>query len=87
MPVMLTMLLLLLSPMLPRDAVAAEADTDQAAVEASPDRRVCRRIEVTGSRVKERVCRTQRDWDRLTEESNETVDQARERGNVASGEE
>lgn len=86
MPVMLIMLMVLLSPLLPEDAVAAEPEPDQAAVEASPDRRVCRRVQVTGSRVKERVCRTQRDWDRLTEESNETVDQVRERGNVASGE-
>ena len=58
----------------------------QTAAQASPDRRVCRRVQVTGSRVKERVCRTQRDWDRLTEESRETVDKAREGGNVVTGE-
>jgi hypothetical protein len=83
---MLILLVLLLPPAVPWPAVAAETDTGQPADEVSPDRRVCRRVQVTGSRVKERVCRTQRGWDRLEEESNETVDRARERGNVASGE-
>lgn len=54
--------------------------------DAELDRRVCRRIQVTGSRVKERLCQTQRDWNRLSEESRETIDKAREKGNVAVGE-
>ena len=61
------MLTLLMS--LALSAATTEAPTAQPATEtaAKPDKKpklVCRRIANTGSRLPERECRTQEDWDR-----------------------
>jgi hypothetical protein len=86
MPLAFVVLLLSVASILPVTAFAEDSPAAVVADESALDRRVCRRVQVTGSRVKERICRTQRDWDQITEESNETVDRAQERGNVASQE-
>ena len=64
---------------------AAYADDKQADSKANPEKRVCKRVKVTGTRIKEKVCRKQRDWDALREESRETVDRARDGGNQNLG--
>jgi len=86
MPLLSIVVLFAVAAFLPLPAFSEESQNVESAAAADPDRRVCRRVQVTGSRVKERICRTQRDWDKITEESNETVDRARESGNVVNPE-
>lgn len=45
------------------------------------NKRVCRYVRETGSRIRERVCRKQKDWDRLEEASRENVERAYEGSN------
>ncbi|MCP5178772.1 MAG: hypothetical protein H6993_16195 [Pseudomonadales bacterium] len=82
-PILLTVLLACV-----QFPAVAWADDEKSATptEVRKEQRVCKRIAVTGSRVKERVCRSQRDWDRLAKESQESVDRAKERGRVSTGE-
>ena len=61
----------MLTLLMPRalSAASTEAPTSQPAIEtaAKPDKKpklVCRRLANTGSRLPERECRTQEDWDR-----------------------
>ena len=52
-----------------------------------PSKRRCRTIRVTGSRVSERVCRTNAEWDRIERQSREaigTVQQARRSAALAA---
>lgn len=89
MPLAFVVVLLAAVAILPTTTFSEENPGTAAADSANKvdlDRRVCRRVQVIGSRVKERICRTQRDWDQITEESKETVDRARERGKVAGQE-
>ncbi len=81
MPLILALAALLLMSSVPISVVAEEDTEAQVTNDASLDRRICRRVQVTGSRMKEKICRTERDWDQITEESNETVGRAREKGN------
>jgi hypothetical protein len=39
------------------------AATDQRAADENPDRRICVSVELTGSRMVRRVCRTAREWE------------------------
>ena len=52
---------------------------------AAEERKVCKRIEETGRRTKKRVCYTQRTWDRMREQSQESVRRVRERGDTTRG--
>jgi hypothetical protein len=53
----------------PPPAAAADAVVDK----SSPDYKRCRRIEVTGSRArKEKVCKTNAQWDAIARAGNET---------------
>ncbi len=66
-------------------AVAGEGDKAKEPV--AKEKQVCKRVRVTGSRIREKVCRTQRDWDHLAEESQETLRKQREARSVnTSGE-
>ena len=58
---------------------------DEAKKEKSENKRVCKRVKVTGSRIKERICRTQRDWDHIAEESQETLQRNRDSRSVNTG--
>ncbi len=50
------------------------------------DKRVCKRVRSTGSRIPERICRKQSDWDRITKESRESVERSYEgSGRVTAG--
>jgi hypothetical protein len=42
---------------------ARDDATEQRAVEENPDRRICVSVELTGSRMVRRVCRTAREWE------------------------
>ncbi len=63
------------------------AQVDQGAEEAaekskkSKPKRECRRVRVTGSRVKERVCRSPEEWERVDRSVRENVDRAFEGSN------
>lgn len=52
---------------------AAESDDDDRArtgsAKGDPDEVVCRRIKVTGSHMRQRVCHKQREWDQMREDS------------------
>ncbi|MBJ7440162.1 MAG: hypothetical protein JHD35_14185 [Sphingopyxis sp.] len=70
------MLTLLMS--LALSAASTEAPTTQPATEtaAKPDKKpklVCRRIANTGSRLPERECRTQEDWDRQADTTSQQL--------------
>jgi len=51
-------------------AATSVAQADQA---ESPDEVVCRREQVTGSRMLSSVCKTRREWARLADEANELM--------------
>jgi len=42
----------------------------------TPDKRVCRYVRETGSRIRQKVCRKQKDWDRIEEASQESVERS-----------
>lgn len=54
-------------PAFAEDAPAPRARSDSAAEQRAgddnPDRRICVSVELTGSRMVRRVCRTAREWD------------------------
>ena len=49
------------------------------------DKRVCRRIKVTGSRIKERICQKESEWKRQEEIARENVNQTFEESNRSLG--
>ncbi|MEM7100977.1 MAG: hypothetical protein AAF541_22145 [Pseudomonadota bacterium] len=52
------------------------AQVDQKAAKdakKAKNKRVCRYVRETGSRIRERVCRKQKDWDRMEERAKENV--------------
>ena len=46
-----------------QDAPAETGDTAQAAPDTKEDKKVCKRLKVTGSRMRQRICRLQSQWD------------------------
>lgn len=61
-------------------APASSAATDAVTDKSSPDYMRCRRIEVTGSRArKERVCKTNAEWDAIARAGNDTSREQLER--------
>ena len=50
-----------------------------------PGRRVCRRERETGTRISRKVCRTQGEWDRMHEESMESLERNRNQANTVTG--
>lgn len=61
---MLTLLMSLALSAATAEAPAAQPTTETAAKPEKKPKLVCRRIADTGSRLPERECRTQEDWDR-----------------------
>lgn len=62
---------------------ALAGNPQSAAADASkkdPDRIVCRSEAMTGSRMHTRVCRTQAQWDDLTDKARDQLDDRLERG-------
>ena len=71
----------------PAQASAEPAATNAAAettegTKRKANRRVCRRVSVVGSHLKQRVCMKQKEWDDLTRVAQE---RARNSGNMAGG--
>lgn len=64
-------------------ALADAAADKSAAASSAEERKVCKRIEETGRRTKKRVCYTQRTWDRMREQSQESVRRVRDRSDVS----
>ncbi len=55
----------------------AQADTEvKEKTKKKKSKRECRRVRVTGSRVKERVCRTPEEWGRIDDSVRDNVDRA-----------
>lgn len=64
-------------------AATAESPADQPATEtaAKPEKKpklICRRIADTGSRLPERECKTQADWDRQADTTNRKLGGAKD---------
>lgn len=55
------------------------AQTELEESRANPDRVVCRREAATGTRFVKRICRTQREWDEITEKSQESFREVQNR--------
>lgn len=53
--------------------------------EKDGEERVCKRVEVTGRRIKERVCYKRKTWDRISEESRDNLDRYQQSRGVNSG--
>ena len=73
-------------------AVPASADTDAqpeetAKVEqkAPPNKRICKRVSVTGSHLKQRVCMKQRDWDEMRRIAQDAVRESQINATRADG--
>lgn len=49
------------------------------------EERVCKRVAVTGRRIKERVCYKRKTWDRMSEESRDNLDRYQQSRGVNSG--
>ncbi len=63
----------------------AQVDTEVKEKKKKKPKRECRRVRVTGSRVKERVCRTPEEWGRVDDSVRENVDRAFEGSSRATG--
>jgi hypothetical protein len=61
---------------------AAEVDRR---LESDPNKRTCRTIRPTGSRLGERVCKSNYEWAKIEEESRSAIDRMQQDGNVATG--
>ena len=70
----------------PSVAMADKDNAREKSANVDPNKRVCKRVANTGSRVKQRVCHSQREWDRIREASQETLRQQRDAVGVTSGE-
>lgn len=69
-----------------REAKAAKkAQREKEKLANKKDRRVCKRERVTGSRIPEKVCRKESEWERIAERARENVERAREGGDRAVG--
>ena len=49
-----------------------------------PDKIVCRNDETTGSRIPTRVCHSQRDWDAMSSDSREKIQDIQDRSTTAT---
>lgn len=68
-----------LSMLLSASVAAAPKEETKAEARPDPDKRVCRSVKVTGSQIRQRVCHTQREWDRMREQSQESLNRANSR--------
>ncbi len=48
-----------------------------AKAQSDESKQVCKRVRSTGSRVRQKVCHTERQWQRIADESRETLDKNR----------
>lgn len=66
---------------------ASQVDKQAQSAQADPkDRMICRRIEITGSLVKRgKVCKSAKEWDRITQRGNESARTVIESGSICSG--
>ena len=71
-------------PVLAQSDAQTVAQTEKEKKKAA-NKRVCRYIRETGSRIRERVCRKQKDWDRIEEQAREDVQRAYEGSNRNTG--
>ena len=64
----------------------AQADAKKEKAKKKKDKRVCRKVRTTGSRIPERVCRKESEWKRIEDNARENVEEAFEKGaRVSSG--
>ena len=64
------------------EQLAAEVDRR---LESDPNKRTCRTIRPTGSRLGERVCKSNYEWAKVEEESRSAIGRMQQDGNVATG--
>lgn len=62
------------------DATAAAAETDNAAVTAAEDRLVCKTVVPTGTRVAQRTCMRQSEFDKARRDGGEMLGEVQRRG-------
>ena len=81
------LLVILVGALLGTGAVAANADDAVLLAQTDvqekkkKDRRVCKKQKVTGSRIKEKVCRKESEWKRINEAARQNVEDARDVSN------
>lgn len=66
-----------------RAGEAAEAAADAVpppanAYQQNPNRRICKKVRSTSTRIPQKVCMTQRQWDEVTEQGQKTAAQLRD---------
>jgi hypothetical protein len=54
-------------------------------LDSDPNKKTCRTIRPTGSRLGERVCKTNYEWAQIEEESRSAIGRVQQDGNVATG--
>lgn len=74
---------MLSQPSLAADAENAAAEsTQEQAKQRSSNKRVCKKVRTTGSRIPQKVCMRQRQWDDLTEKSQRTAREMRDASEI-----
>ena len=68
-------------------AVAAQSEPDPEAGSASPkaenpNKRICRKVMVTGTHFRQRVCMKRREWDQVYAESQRNLEEQRLKGDA-----
>ena len=58
----------------------AQADAKKEKAAKKKDKRVCRKVRTTGSRIPERICRRESEWKRIEDNARENVEEAFEKG-------
>ncbi|MEM9620631.1 MAG: hypothetical protein AAF993_03220 [Pseudomonadota bacterium] len=55
--------------------VSEQQDTDEKAKKAKKEKVVCKRVKVTGTHFRQRICRTQAVWEEIERESQRAMDE------------
>jgi hypothetical protein len=66
------------------ESAATEASQEQAKQKSS-NKRVCKKVRTTGSRIPQKVCMRQRQWDEVTERSQRTANEMRDSAELNPG--
>jgi len=64
------------------EVFAAEVDRR---LDSDPNKRTCRTIRPTGSRLGERICKTKYEWEKIEDDSQSAISKVQRDGNVVTG--
>lgn len=83
-PTLCALIVLATAAVIGQPATAANAEnsatesTQDVAQKPPPNKRVCKKVRTTGSRIPQKICMRQRQWDDITDRSQRTAQEMRD---------